>query len=126
MREFRELPSREEKEQRVELLGGLVDFLREKWSAPTAACRRRLSLGCLAHTGAGCRELEMPSVIFSVTGSAPELTHSPIKFRIVRLHRQPPLPHHRFSIVWVCGRRLVVPSPVGRVRTYHRPHRQLR
>eukprot|EP01045_Picozoa_sp_COSAG04_P003701 COSAG04_NODE_153_length_22436_cov_37.366029_4_plen_96_part_00 len=56
MREFRELPSREEKEQRVELLGGLVDFLREKW------------------------ELEMPSVIFSVTGSAQELTLRP-KFR---------------------------------------------
>ena len=56
MREFRELPTREEKEQRVELLGGLVDFLREKW------------------------ELEMPSVIFSVTGSAQELTLRP-KFR---------------------------------------------
>ena len=82
MREFRELPSREEKEQRVELLGGLVDFLREKWCTPTAACSRRLSLGCLAHTGAaaGCRELEMPSVIFSVTGSAQELTLRP-KFR---------------------------------------------
>ena len=64
----------------MELLGGLVDFLREKWCAPTAACRRRLSLGCLAHTGAGCRELEMPSVIFSVTGSAQELTLRP-KFR---------------------------------------------
>ena len=56
MREFRELPTRQEKEQRVELLGGLVDFLREKW------------------------ELEMPSVIFSVTGSAQELTLRP-KFR---------------------------------------------
>ena len=56
MREFKDLPTREAREDRVELLGGLVDFLREEW------------------------DLEMPSVIFSVTGSAKELTLRP-KFR---------------------------------------------